>query len=88
MRKNYPLMSKELNDLFQDLYYKLVYLLGYDNDNNIRTYVGLYDEIEIQITTIINNSILFQLTNNNDINQPTIYHKFSQLTAINELRSF
>ena len=96
MRKNYPLLSKELNDMFQELYYRLVYLLGYDNDQNQRTYTGVYDTIEIQIGELIYN-ISFQLTPEKDkliIKNPSdskpahVYNEWGNYIVINELRSF
>ena len=96
MRKNYPLMSKELNDIFQELYYKLVYLLGYDDDQNVRSYVGVYDTIEETIGTLIY-KITFQVTKDKDklvitnpaSNKPAaIYNELGNFIVINELRSF
>ena len=54
MRKNYPVFSKEFNDIFQDLYYKLTYLLGYDDSNGNTTYIGKLDVYESDINTKIN----------------------------------
>ena len=92
MRKNYPLFSKELNDIFQELYYNLVFLLGYDNEQNERTYNGLYDTIERDIG-IMANAIILQESNNtlsyknesNNIDIP-LFSKWGTYIVINELR--
>jgi len=43
MRTKYPLSSERLNDAFMSAYSHYVYLLGYDDENGVTTYSGLYD---------------------------------------------
>jgi len=94
MRPNYPLISFELNDMFQDLYYKLVYILGYDNEENETTYTGKYDKIEINLREsvykIINqldsyetSLVLYKGTTQ----EIPLFSKWNKYIIINELRS-
>lgn len=46
MRSTYPLSSAELNDRFLEFYENLVYLLGYEEDNE-PVHSGLYDYLEV-----------------------------------------
>lgn len=46
MRSNYPLSSAELNDRLLTSYENLVYLLGYEADNE-PVYSGLFDFLEL-----------------------------------------
>jgi len=66
MRKNYPLLSQELNDTFQDLYYKLTYILGYDDDEGNTTYVGQFDKIETDLREAVH-LVLLQLNASKDM---------------------
>lgn len=45
MRSVYPLSSNELNDKLLESYQNLVYLLGYEEDNE-SVYSGVYDRLE------------------------------------------
>jgi hypothetical protein len=91
MRKNYPLLSQELNDMFQDIYYKLVYLLGYDAADG---YTGLYDEIEDQIAALTpcislhSNDIgsELELSYPGSLDDYFVYSTWGKLILINELR--
>ena len=97
MRKNYPLLSEEMNDKFQDLYYKLTYILGYDDDdiNKTTTYKGQFDYVEERIREAV--SVLVFQTNDNSLIlnkgsiDPTIpdleYKTWGEQIVINELRS-
>ena len=94
MRPNYPVISAELNDLFQDLYYKLTWILGYDDDNGNTTYQGQFDLIENRLREAIYISLL-QLNNTQDslvFNEGTtyeveVYSTWGRNIIINELRS-
>lgn len=46
MRRAYPLSSNELNDKLLGAYENLVYLLGYEDENE-PAYSGLYDHLEV-----------------------------------------
>jgi len=91
MRTNYPLLSKELNDTFQELYYRLVYLLGYTEDDSLKTYQGLYDELEQTIYTLTNNIILQEesdaLVYTSSNGTIPLYDVWGTYIVINELRS-
>jgi hypothetical protein len=97
MRKNYPVSSEELNDVFQDLYYKLTYILGYDDDDNATTekpYRGQFDMIEHRIREAVY-LILFQenetkdklILNKGTNNEVALYSVFGKRIIIDELRS-
>ena len=83
MRKNYPMFSSEVNDIFQEAYYNLTYLLGY-SDNNIKIYMGLYDEIESKIYELYKKL----LSNNAQVTYINLYKTWGRLIVINELRSY
>jgi len=82
MRKNYPLLSAELNDIFQDVYAKLVYVIGYDSETGKPKFKGQYDLYEERIRIQIN-SIIFTFIS--DEQQP-VYKTWSRHTVRNELR--
>ena len=91
MRTNYPVLSKEVNDMFQDLYYKLVFLLGYAEGDEPKTYQGKYDELESTIQTLTN-SIILQETDASLVYQSQagsipLYDVWGTYIVINELRS-
>jgi len=93
MRKNYPLISYELNDKFQDLYYKLTYILGYDDQDGNSTYIGAFDIIEQKLRGVIYNAILQLDTSKENLilnintNEPIpLYTEWGRLITINELR--
>jgi len=93
MRTNYPLLSEELNDLFQDLYYKLVYLLGYTLNNSEKTYIGVYDTMEQKIQKVTNYIMLLENKNRqiilqSPIGEILIYKKWGPLIVLNEMRRF
>lgn len=46
MRRNYPLISKQINDVILTAYEHYVYLLGYDDENGVTTTSGVYDQLE------------------------------------------
>ena len=81
MRPNYPLLSEELNDIFQDAYYKLVYILGYDGEDGTLKYLGKYDEFENRIREQIF-TIVFDLI----LGTPHVYPTWGQFIEINNLR--
>lgn len=92
MRTNYPLFSKELNDIFQDLYYKLVYLLGYTDSDAAKSYEGVYDNIELTIYELTNSLILQEDSSNTLIYQTPngnipLYSVWGNYIIMNELRS-
>jgi len=95
MRTNYPLLSKELNDIFQDLYYKLVFLLGYADGDEKKTYQGIYDDLDSKIYTLTNASILQDSEGDNPqlvykapaLASPIpVYSTWGQYIIINDLR--
>jgi len=94
MRKNYPLLSEELNDMFQDLYFKLTYILGYDDDEGVQTYKGQFDIIEEDLREAIY-LVLFQMNNSKDqlvvakdtAYESAVYSTFGRCIIIKELRS-
>jgi len=92
MRKNYPLISTEVNDRFQELYYRLVFILGYDDGDGTTTHVGVFDIIETNLRKVIYN-IIFQLDSSNEnlllnvnSNPIPLYTVWGKLITINELR--
>ena len=90
MRTNYPIFSDEVNDIFQELYYKLVFLLGYTESNEEKIYKGLYDEIDSKIYTLTNSSILQEIDDKLVYNTPVpipLYSTWGAYIVINELRS-
>ena len=82
MRKNYPLLSQEINDIFQDVYYKLVYVIGYDSEDTTQKTYGKYDEYEAIIKEQIN-TLIFNFLN--DENQP-VYRDWGRHIIRRELR--
>lgn len=89
MRTNYPIFSKELNDIFQELYYKLNYLLGYVNESYEKTYTGVYDTLETKVRTLTNNNILTLNDSETELEvySESVYSYIGKLIVINELRS-
>jgi len=83
MRKNYPLLSQELNDIFEDTYYKLVYIIGYDSEDGKPKFNGKFDIYEEQIKALI---ITIALQYLGDENFP-IYKTWGKHNIRNELRS-
>lgn len=91
MRKNYPLLSQEVNDKFQDLYYKLTYILGYTDENNDKTYIGQFDKIEDSIKVAIQNITLQYVDSDdlvifNSINSLQLYSIWGKQMLIHKLR--
>jgi len=100
MRKNYPVLSEELNDKFQDLYFKLTWILGYDDDEGNTTYVGQFDKIETDLREAIylalpqindaKDSLVLNKgleDDNGESLEVALYTKWGALIIINELRS-
>jgi len=90
MRTNFPIISDELNDLVQELYYKLTYLLGYVNESYDKTSNGIYDLLETRIRTLVNNTMLTLSANNTTLimYDSILYRQVGRTLTINELRSF
>jgi len=91
MRTNYTLISAELNDKFQDLYYKLTYMLGYSDELGNKIYIGEFNKFETKLRKLNYNTAL-QLDNNNlvlDIDNMNIklYTVWGRHILINKLRS-
>ena len=94
MRKNYPLISAEINDKFQDLYYKLTYILGYDDEEGNTLYQGKFDIIEDSLRNSVY-KIIHQLSsdesslvlNRNTTNEIPLYSTWGRYIIINNLRS-
>lgn len=82
MRKNYPLLSQEINDIFQDVYYKLVYIIGYDDENGDPKYKGKYDEYNERIRRQVY-TLIFDLLGNTT---HQVYRTWGRHIARNELR--
>ena len=58
MRDNYPVISKELNDILLTIYSHYVYILGYDNEYGETTYSGMYDTQEDALDSSIKYTVL------------------------------
>ncbi len=94
MRKNYPLISAEFNDIFQDIYCKLTYILGYDDDTGTTTYSGQFDDIEHKLREsvyIVVNQLsgdALVLNKNADASKEIpLYTTWGRQIIINKLRS-
>ena len=94
MRKNYPVLSEELNDKFQKLYYDLTYILGYDDENGVPTYSGQFDYAEQDLRDAIylvlpqlNASQDQLILNKGTSNEVELYSLWGKYIVINELRS-
>jgi len=94
MRTNYPVLSDEFNDKFQDLYYKLTYLLGYDDESGNTTYEGLYDIITLRLNLIYKSILNLENKNNGTLvfykdtpQEIPLYSEWGKSIMINTLRS-
>ena len=94
MRKNYPLISAEINDIFQELYYNLTFILGYDDPTGATLYEGKFDVIEKSLRESIH-KVMHQLNssgnalviNRNTDNEIPLYTTWGRYIIINNLRS-
>lgn len=64
MRRNYPLISEEINDQILTAYEHYTYLIGYDDENGVTQSTGIYDTMELEYESYARDYLIFRNDNN------------------------